>query len=241
MKLNISNPATGAQKLIEVEDEKKLRTFMDKRISQEVDASCLGNEWKGYVVRISGGNDKQGFPMKQGVLTNNRVRLLMAKGTSCYRERRSGERRRKSVKGCIVDSNLSVLALTIVKKGEADIDGLTNRIVPRVRGPKRANKIRKLFNLSKEDDVRKYVVRKPLKAKEGKKEKFRAPKIQRLITPIRLQRKRRILGLKKKRADKQKLQSAEYAKLLAQYMKEKRERKRSESKRRSSMRESQSK
>jgi len=238
MKLNISNPATGAQKLIDIEDEMKVRPFMDKRISQEVDASCLGNEWKGYVFRVSGGNDKQGFPMKQGILTNNRVRLLMKKGTSCYRERRSGERRRKSVKGCIVDMNMSVLALTIVKKGEAEIEGLTNRVVPRVRGPKRANKIRKLFNLSKEDDVRKYVVRKPLKAIEGKKEKFRAPKIQRLITPMRIQRKRRILGLKKKRAEKQKVQSTEYAKLFAQFTKEKRERKRTESKRRSSMRES---
>lgn len=238
MKLNISNPATGAQKLIDIEDEKKIRSFMDKRISQEVDASCLGNEWKGYIVRVSGGNDKQGFPMKQGILTNNRVRLLMARGMSCYRERRSGERRRKSVKGCIVDGNLSVLSLVIVKKGEQEIEGLTNRVVPRVRGPKRANKIRKLFNLSKEDDVRKYVVRKPLKAKEGKKEKFHAPKIQRLITPLRLQRKRRITALKKKRADRQKVQSTEYAKLLAQYIKEKRERKRSESKRRSSTRES---
>jgi small subunit ribosomal protein S6e len=195
---------------------------------------------QGYVVRISGGNDKQGFPMKQGILTNNRVRLLMARGTSCYRERRSGERRRKSVKGCIVDGNLSVLSLVIIKKGEQEIDGLTNRIVPRVRGPKRANKIRKLFNLSKEDDVRKYVVRKPLKVKEGKKEKFHAPKIQRLITPTRLQRKRRIIAAKRKRVEKQKVQSAEYAKLLAQYMKEKRERKRSESKRRSSTRVSQS-
>jgi len=235
MKLNISNPATGAQKLIDIEDEKKLRTFFDKRISQEVDAGCLGNEWKGYIVRISGGNDKQGFPMKQGILTNNRVRLLMAKGMSCYRERRSGERRRKSVKGCIVDSNLSVLSLVIVKKGEQEIDGLTNRVVPRVRGPKRANHIRKLFNLSKDDDVRKYVVRKPIKMKEGKtKQKFKAPKIQRLITPERLQRKRKIMALKKKRAEKQRVQSAEYAKMLAQYMKEKRERKRSESKRRSS-------
>jgi len=238
MKLNISNPATGAQKLIDIEDEKKLRPFMDKRISQEVEASCLGNEWKGYVLRVSGGNDKQGFPMKQGILTNNRVRLLMRRGMSCYRERRSGERRRKSVRGCVVDSNLSVLALVIVKKGEEEIDGLTNRIVPRVRGPKRANKIRKLFNLSKEDDVRKYVVRKPLKAKEGKKEKFRAPKIQRLITPLRLQRKRRVLAAKKAKVNLHKLQANEYAKLLAIYMKEKRERKRSESKRKSSMRES---
>lgn len=240
MKLNISNPATGAQKLIDIDDDKKLRPFMDKRISQEVDASCLGNEWKGYVVRISGGNDKQGFPMKQGILTNNRVRLLLARGHSCYRERRSGERRRKSVKGCIVDSNLSVISLVIVKKGEQEIDGLTNRLVSRARGPKRASKIRKLFNLGKDDDVRKYVVRRPLALKEGKKQKHKAPKIQRLVTPIRLQRKRRTMALKKKRTEKNKVQSTEYAKLLAQYLKEKRERKRSESKRRSSTRVSQS-
>ena len=68
-------------------------------------------------MRISGGNDKQGFPMKQGVLTAGRVRLLLRKGHSCFRPRRSGERRRKSVRGCIVDANLSVLNLVIVRKG----------------------------------------------------------------------------------------------------------------------------
>lgn len=42
----------------------------------------------------------------------------MSKGHSCYRPRRDGERKRKSVRGCIVDANLSVLALVIVRKGE---------------------------------------------------------------------------------------------------------------------------
>lgn len=41
--------------------------------------------------------------------------------------------------------------------GEQDLPGLTDSEKPRMRGPKRASKIRKLFNLSKEDDVRKYV------------------------------------------------------------------------------------
>merc|ERR1719216_214991 len=72
-------------------------------------------------MRITGGNDKQGFPMKQGVLTNQRVRLLLSKGHSCYRPRRKGERKRKSVRGCIVDGNMSVLHLTILKKGEKEI------------------------------------------------------------------------------------------------------------------------
>ena len=55
-------------------------------------------------------------------LCAGRVRLLLGKGQSCYRPRRDGERKRKSVRGCIVDSNLSVLALVIVKKGEQVCD-----------------------------------------------------------------------------------------------------------------------
>ena len=97
------------------------------------------------MVRITGGNDKQGFPMKQGVLTNGRVRLLLKKGHSCYRPRRKGERKRKSVRGCIVDANLSVLNLCIIKKGETDIPGLTDRVVPRRLGPKRAGEFAVVF------------------------------------------------------------------------------------------------
>lgn len=48
--------------------------------------------------------------------------------------------------------------------GDNDIEGLTDSVVPRRLGPKRASKIRKLFNLSKEDDVRKYVIRRTVKA-----------------------------------------------------------------------------
>merc|ERR1712002_1317502 len=87
---DISYPANGSQMLVEVEDEIKLRNFYDKRMAQEISGDCLGDEWKGYVFRISGGNDKQGFPMKQGVMTNGRVRLLLSKGHSCYRPRRTG-------------------------------------------------------------------------------------------------------------------------------------------------------
>merc|ERR1711988_1435793 len=127
----------------------KVRPFYEKRMGQEVEADTLGDEFKGYVLRITGGNDKQGFPMKQGILTNGRVRLLLKKGTTCYRPRKDGERKRKSVRGCIVDGNLSVLSMAIIKKGEAEIPGLTDNTIPRRLGPKRASKIRKLFNLTK--------------------------------------------------------------------------------------------
>lgn len=239
MKFNISYPATGCQKLFEIVDDHKVRIFFDKRMGSEVHADALGEDWKGYIFKITGGNDKQGFPMKQGVLTNGRVRLLLSEGHSCYRPRKDGERRRKSVRGCIVDANLSVLSLVIVRKGDKDIPGLTDSNVPRRLGPKRANKIRKLFNLTKQDDVRQYVVKRPLPVKEDKKQRFKAPKVQRLITPLTLQRKRHRLAMKKKRCLKRKEESNAYKKLLAQRHKESKLRRQEIKRRRSaSLRES---
>merc|ERR1719487_2809189 len=110
--------------------------FYDKRMSTEVAGDALGDEFAGAVLRISGGNDKQGFPMKQGVLVNQRVRLLFKKGMSCFRERRKGCRKRKSVRGCIVGPDIGVLQLVLVKKGEQKIEGLTDEARPRRLGPK---------------------------------------------------------------------------------------------------------
>ncbi|MBA0614046.1 hypothetical protein Godav_014379 [Gossypium davidsonii] len=97
--------------------------------------------------------------MRVLALDVTRGTLMEILGTPRFRGygRRNGERRRKSVRGCIVSHDLSVLNLVVVKKGENELPGLTDTEKTRMRGPKRASKIRKLFNLSKEDDVRKYV------------------------------------------------------------------------------------
>lgn len=41
---------------------------------------CGLQEFKGYIFKIKGGQDKQGFPMKQGVLVPGRVQILMHRG-----------------------------------------------------------------------------------------------------------------------------------------------------------------
>ncbi len=94
-----------------------------------------------------------------------------------------------------------------------------------MRGPKRASKIRKLFNLSIKDDVRKYVntYRRTFQSKSGKT-RSEAPKIQRLVTPLTLQRKRSRIAEKKKRIAKAKSEAAEYQKLLTSRLKEQRDR-----------------
>jgi len=227
MKINIAYPVTGGQKMIEIDDEKKLRSLYEKRMSQEIDGEGLGTEFKGYVFRVSGGNDKQGFPMKQGVLVPGRVRLLLSKGAACYRQRKRGERKRKSVHGCIVGSDIAVCNLVVVKTGEAPIAGVTDVNIPKRLGPKRASRIRKLFDLDTKDDVRKFVVRRSYVNKAGKT-KNKAPKIQRLVTPVILQRRRREKVIEKKRHERVQEEAQAYEKLRKQRLQERKDRRASE-------------
>jgi len=214
MKLNIAYPVTGLQKAIVVDDDKKLGIFFGKRMGAEVPADDLGDEFKGYVFKITGGNDKDGFSMKQGILIQGRTRILMSAGHSGYRPRRTGERKRKSVRGCIVGPDISALFLVIVQAGETPIAGLTDDKKARRLGPKRATKIRKLFNLKKEDDPRRYVTLYSRKIEKNGKVHYKTPRIQRLVTDVRLRRKRLYKKEKKERWQNSKKSLAEYIKLL---------------------------
>merc|ERR1719217_803929 len=137
---------------------------------------------------------------------------------SCYRERRSGCRKRKSVRGCIVGQDLAIMSLVIVKKGAEEIAGLTDEGKPRRLGPKRASKIRQMFGLEKKDDVRQFVNRRVVKEGEGKKKgKKKAPKIQRLITAITLQRKRALHSAVRTKMEVAKKEKKAYAERVAEY------------------------
>ena len=157
--------------------------------------------------------------MKQGIMTNLRVRLLLSEGMKNYRARRTGERKKKSVRGCICGPDLSVIALSIVKKGDGELAGLTDNHIPRKKGPKRAGKIRKMFNLDKQDDVRQYTIKGKSTVKGVEVEK--APKVQRLVTDRRIRRKKAINRLKKQQYTKVKEQRANYEKVLSTYLKDK--------------------
>lgn len=188
----------------------------------------MGDDYKGYVFKITGGNDKQGFFMKQGIMAQGRTRILFKKAGTGFNPRRTGYRRRRSVRGCICGPDLAVIQLRIIKKGEKDIDKVTNADRPNRLGKKRANNIRAFFNLDKKkDDVRDYVVSRKVEKqctdKSGEKKDrvyYKAPKIQRLITEKRVRRKALIKRAKADAYKASKEQKQKYEKLMSQYVKE---------------------
>jgi small subunit ribosomal protein S6e len=222
MKFNISDPLTGGNKKIEIDEEKFIRPFFDKRMGNEINGEHLGDDYKGYIFRITGGNDKQGFTMKQGILVNGRSRILFRKQGTTFRPRRAGERKRKSVRGCITGPDLSVIALRIVKKGDKDIAGCNDVDRPNRLGRKRANRIRAAFALDKKlDNPCKYVVHRQVTQKSDKTY-WKAPHIQRMVTEKRVRRK---MSLKRNKINAVKAScdaAKSYEKLLKEYSAEKR-------------------
>merc|ERR1740129_1638999 len=202
MKFNIAYPVNGTNKVIEINDMARLNYLYNLRISSEIEGERLDQNYAGYIFKITGGNDKQGFTMKQGVLTNTRVRLLLGKGQSCYRPRRKGERKRKSVRGCEVGPDIAVLGLVVLKKGDQEIPGLTDVDNPNRLGPKRASKIRRLFGLGSEDSPSDFVVTREVK--KGDKVRYKRPKVQRLVTQQRLRRKNKWRKIKLERIQRKK-------------------------------------
>ena len=201
-------------------------------MGHEVEADMLGDEFKGYVFKIAGGFDKDGFAMKQGVFTNTRIRLLLSPGSKGYRATRTGERKRRSVRGCIVGPDISMLSLILVKKGDAEIPGLTDTTKPRRLGPKRASNIRKLYGIEKKEGeksqldnalIKKNVIRRTFKSKKNPEapQRHKAPKIQRLITDNRIRRKRVIREVAVNRWKKTQQASSEYQKLYNDWIKKK--------------------
>jgi len=99
----------------------------------------------------------------------------LTKGHSTYRPRRKGERKRKSVRGCIVGPDIRAMSLALIKEGEKPIAGFSDVQHPRRVGPKRVTRIRRLFALedTRKDDknaalVKKNVIRRTWTAPSGK-------------------------------------------------------------------------
>lgn len=100
-KVIVSDPQTGKSEVIEAKDS-TAQIFVGRRIGEVVDLSQVGQNYK---VKITGGSDKAGFPMRADVLGSGKRYVLMTQGVG-FKNSVQGEKRRKLVRGGTVSEDV---------------------------------------------------------------------------------------------------------------------------------------
>lgn len=111
-KVVISDPETGKASSVEVEGSRAV-PLIGRRIGEIIDGSVLG--LSGHKVKITGGSDRDGFPMRPNVHGGARASIIIRGGVG-FRPREKGERRRKTVRGNIITENITQINMKIVEK-----------------------------------------------------------------------------------------------------------------------------
>lgn len=122
-KMVISDPETGKAYNLEL-DEAKSKALIGLEIGSVLDASPLG--LPGYKLEITGGSDKDGFPMRRDLKGTVRRRLLLSSGPG-YRPREKGLRRRKRVRGRTITPDIVQVNVKVVKKGKKSLEELLGK------------------------------------------------------------------------------------------------------------------
>ena len=112
---------TGKSYNVEVKDD-LAAVFVGKRVGDVVNVTPLG--LKGYEVKITGGSDKQGFPIRKDAHVTGRTKAMMSTRTQGYKPEQAGVRVRKTVVGDILGDNISQINTVVVKEGKDPIDKL---------------------------------------------------------------------------------------------------------------------
>ena len=119
-KFVVSDPESRRAYQIEI-DQSKALSLIGKKIGEEFNGDLIG--LPGYTLKITGGTDKDGFPMHPKVEGMGRKKILLS-SPPCFHPRKKGERRRKTVRGNTISEDIAQINCKIVKRGEKKIEEL---------------------------------------------------------------------------------------------------------------------
>lgn len=120
MKLVISDTKNGKAYNIEL-DEIKSKSLIGSKLGDEVNGTPLG--LSGYKLKLTGGSDKTGVPMRRDVHGRVRPKIQLSKGPA-YKPKEKGVVRRKRVRGNVITPDIIQVNSIIIKKGKKSIDAL---------------------------------------------------------------------------------------------------------------------
>lgn len=119
-KLVISDPEDG--KAIQYElDDAKTNALVGKTVGEIVEGDVLG--LPGYKLKITGGSDRSGFPIRPDVHGSGKKRVLI-KGPPGFKSKRKGTAKRKTVRGRELNADISQVNMRIEEKGSTPLEEL---------------------------------------------------------------------------------------------------------------------
>lgn len=119
-KVVVNNPKDGKSYNVQVTGH-HANSLIGKKIGDEVDGIFVS--LPGYKLQITGGTDKDGFPMRKDLPGMIRKRLLLTKGVG-FKPKEKGLRKRKMVHGNTISQNIVQINMKITKQGPRAIEEL---------------------------------------------------------------------------------------------------------------------
>jgi len=121
----ILNIGTKSGKTYQVEVPPEKEAFLTgKRVGEEIDAGFIG--LAGWTLKLTGGSDKSGFPMRHDVHGQRKESILLAKGPG-YRPEIKGKREKKTVKGDTYNQDIIQVNAVATVEGGAAIDTVAKK------------------------------------------------------------------------------------------------------------------
>lgn len=111
-KVIVSDPQTGTSKVVEVE-EARAAPFIGRKIGETMDGSVV--ELPATKVQITGGSDKDGVPIRPNVHGGVRRKVILSGGVG-FNPKRSGERKRKAVRGNSITDEIVQINMKIIEQ-----------------------------------------------------------------------------------------------------------------------------
>ena len=109
--------------------------FISKKLKEKVQGDHLG--LKDYEFEITGGSDKEGFPMRFDLEGIGRKKIFITKGHIGARIDKKGLRLRKAVRGNTISQFTSQINLNVIKTGNKTLDEIFGKTAKEVKEEKK--------------------------------------------------------------------------------------------------------
>jgi small subunit ribosomal protein S6e len=113
--LIVSDPSTGKSQKVELEDA-RMSPLVGKKIGEVVDGAVAN--MAGYKLKITGGTDKDGIPMRPDIHGSAKSHVILSGGVG-FHPKTEGERKRKVIRGNTISMESKFINLSVVGQPKA--------------------------------------------------------------------------------------------------------------------------